>query len=465
MPPRILVVEGDALFAKGLVKALRPHVLVAEALSDGGAAISRLTTEIFDAVVIDLDLQPLGGWPIIELCRSRPSPPLILASGYVDVPTAVRAVRSGVADVVPKPYTAEQLLSQINESLAARSVESPPPQPKRLAIVDSASGVLGDSAAMQGVRDQIRNAARFPDLGVLILGENGTGKELVAESVHELTSPGQPFVTVNCASIPEALFEAELFGHERGEASGSRSERAGLMESAGRGTLFLAEVDAVPAATRAKLLRALENRRFRRVGAAGETELRARVICATAHGSEDPTVLDPFLHRLASFTIVLPPLRSRAEDVDLLANHFVEQLGARYDGRKRLAPAAVASLRAYEWPGNVRELRSVLEHAHVRASGATIEAQEVSLAIAERRAIPRRGVLGSGNYQRPFISVPDDAAVPGAESRRHSSSLRAMERDLVVEAYKSTDSISQAARLLGISRSTLREKLKKYGLR
>ncbi|MBL9027959.1 MAG: sigma-54-dependent Fis family transcriptional regulator [Myxococcales bacterium] len=464
LPPRILLVEGDDTFGKNIARALRPLVLAAEATSDGGAAMARLTSDRFDAVVVDLELPPLGGWPILSLCASLPAPrPVILATGHVDVPTTVKAMRSGVADVVNKPYTAEQLLRQVEDALAAHAPAASPPPPKP-APLDSASQVLGDSEAMQRARDQIRNVARFPDLGVLILGESGTGKELVAEAVHELTSPDQPFVTVKCASIPDALFEVELFGHEASGAQGQRAERPGLIQSAGRGTLFLSEIEAVPSTVRAKLLRTLETRRYRRVGATRETEVRARVICATDQGGDDATLLEPFLHRLASFTIALPPLRARSEDIDLLASHFVEQLGARYDARKRLSQAALAALRAYDWPGNVRELRSVLEFAHVRAKGSSIEAPEVALAIAERRALPRRGDLGSGNYQAPFVDAASQVG-QGADARRHSSSLRELERDLVVEAYNSTESISEAARRLGISRSTLREKLKKYGLR
>ncbi len=319
-------------------------------------------------------------------------------------------------------------------------------------INDAADVILGASDPIVRVREQIRHIARFRDVPVMILGETGTGKELVAEAVHKLGAPEETLVAVNCAAIPSELVESELFGHEAGAYTGARNARIGLLEAAGLGTIFLDEIGEMPIVLQPKLLRALEQRRFRRVGASADTTFKARVLSATNRSLSGASLRSDLRYRLAGFTIVLPPLRARPGDVEILAQSFLTEFGDRH----KLSPIwftseALSMLRQHTWPGNVRELRGVVQHAAIVASARAVDDEAVLQALTQ--SFDESPPSGASD-PRAQLDAPADA------------SLRGRERQLVLDAWqRSGGNVSETARTLGIARATLRERLKRYGLR
>jgi DNA-binding NtrC family response regulator len=319
---------------------------------------------------------------------------------------------------------------------------------------DSVDQVLGRSSAITLVREQIRSVAEFSDVPVLILGETGTGKERVARALHEATFGAEvPFVAINCAAIPESLLESELFGHEAGAYTGARGVKIGLFESAGEGTIFLDEIGEMATSLQPKLLRVLESREFRRLGSNRTLKLRARVVSAT---NRNPWVANSgelradLAYRLAGFTIRLPPLRERTNDVELLTAHFLESFRERY-GTIGIAvsDAAMELLSAHDWPGNVRQLRAVVEHACIVCRGGCIGPGDI------------RAALGTHATPDP-CSPPADPGVPEPQTPGGSGRLRDIERELILKTLEATGgNVSRSAKKLGIPRSTLRSKLKR----
>lgn len=326
--------------------------------------------------------------------------------------------------------------------------------------------ILGDAPAMQLIRDQLRSVARYRDVAVLVLGETGTGKELLAQAIHRLSASerGQ-FVAINCAAIPESLFESELFGHEAGSYTGARGARVGLLEAAGNGTVFLDEVGEMPLPMQAKLLRVLETRTFRRLGANRDLPLHARIVSATNRGLggwSEATLRADLLYRLAGFTLTLPPLRERGSDIEKLASAFLRAFAERHRAEpKWLSPEAVAVLRAQPWPGNVRELRSVVEHVAIVARGVEISAPEVADAVA--RSPKRRKSSAPPPPTSEPVTVNSVKSIPG-DSIQSTGGLRDVERELILRAFVDNDrNLSRAAKHLAIPRTTLRDKLRRYG--
>lgn len=328
--------------------------------------------------------------------------------------------------------------------------------PRPEGVADAASRILGHTPAIVLLREQIRNVARFREVSVLAVGETGTGKELVAEAIHKLgCSADRPFVAINCAAIPEHLFESELFGHEAGAYTGARGARPGLFETAAGGTVFLDEVAEMPAVLQPKLLRALESRRFRRVGANRDMPLRARVVSATNRVVLDPkgNGLRPDLYyRLAGFTLSLPALRERTPDIDVLAEAFLSAFRERHGtGPTSFSRRALEMLHAHAWPGNIRELRLVVEHAAIVARDSIVTGADVSLALHHQPA------------RRP-ASLPPDAQNGRGAVDVPQGGLRDLERNVILRAFAENGrNVSRTARRLGIPRTTLRARLRRYG--
>jgi DNA-binding NtrC family response regulator len=347
------------------------------------------------------------------------------------------------------------VLADAPVSYLAPSLPVPPSEPRlEGALHIGLESIVGQSEALRDALDRARKVASSRLTTVLIIGETGTGKELFARGIHYAgPARGEPFVAVNCAAIPETLLESELFGHERGAFTDARAQKKGLMELAGSGTLFLDEIGELPPRLQPKLLRALEDRRVRRLGGLQEVEITCRLIAAANLSLGDAVARLEFredlYYRLNVFRIALPPLRDRVGDVDLLAGHFLGEMARQQELEpKALAPEALAALRAHTWPGNIRELKNVIEHAAILSEGSTITPDQ--LMIQQRTLHPATRAGGAPRE----IHIPPEG-----------KSLDAIEREAVQHTLEITGgNRSAAARILGISRPTLARKMREYGL-
>ena len=370
MKPSILVVEDDPVLNRLLVKELRKAGYDLDSAASWAEARERIAAFAPSLVLLDVNLPDASGFaPLSEIAASRP---VVMLTAYGNVNQAVEAMRLGAADYLVKPVNLDELELVIRAVLERSELQAH----KALSGTDSAGAMIGDSAVMQQLRKTIREVAAS-DVTVLIQGESGSGKELVAQALHA-ASPrqGEPFVAVDCCTLQETLFESELFGHERGAFTGADRRKAGLIEAAAHGTLFLDEIGEAGPAIQAKLLRVLETGRFRHVGATADLRSTARIVAATnrelRERTRDGHFRDDLYYRLSTFVIQVPPLRSRLSDVAALARHFIAQ---RRQG-KGLAPVALSAdalqrLMQYHWPGNVRELRNVIERALILVGDAS----------------------------------------------------------------------------------------------
>ena len=441
--PRVLVVDDDAQLSRSLSRSLTHLGLRVVVANDGASALDQIKDCRFDVMVLDQLMPDMTGLEVMRQAGAHEHfPPAILHSAYLDVPTTVEAMRAGVAEVLQKPTSIEDLARCIYKLSVRRPrlgvASSEPASPERALL-------LGDSLPMQQLRESVRRVAKFRDMAVLIEGPTGTGKELVARSIHALAAPKEPWVGVNCAAIPGELFESELFGHEAGSFTGARGSRAGLLEEAGQGVLFLDEVGELPPVLQPKLLRVLETREFRRVGGNRSRRFEARVVSATNRTLADEhgrAFRSDLFFRISGYAVRTPWLRERAADIPLLAQHFCRTFCQNNVlPIARFSEDAIEALCAFDWPGNVRELRAVVENAVVFAENDVICRQQIENAL---RRSPR-----------------------GASSINGAHGARALpERDLILRAYHDAqENMTKAARELGIPRTTLRDRLKRYGMR
>ncbi|HWB73609.1 MAG TPA: sigma-54 dependent transcriptional regulator [Nannocystaceae bacterium] len=433
--------EDDELLSQSIARRLRAGGWHVVAVRDGEAALSVARDGGHDVMLLDLRLPRIDGLGVLDAIREVPSrPEVVLMSGYLDEATMLAARRGGAAEVLEKPFAPQRLFDVLGV-LAHRSAMARDPDMAAQLLVPE---ILGSSEAARALRAQVASVGRYRGLPVMVVGPTGTGKELVARAIHRLSGGSDPMVAINCAAMPETLFESELFGHEAGAFTGARGPRIGLLQEAGYGTVLLDEVGEMPATQQAKLLRTLETRTFRRVGSNVELPLHARIVSATnrkLHGRTDEWMRSDLYFRLAVHTIRSPALVERLEDIEVLARHFLEDFIARYSvAALDLASGAVDALQGHDWPGNIRELRAVVQSAAVRAQGDEITADDVVETL--------RHMGGGEPTQTPTGGLPQ------------------LERDAVASAYeKYGGNLTRAAEHLQIPRSTLRDRLRRYGLR
>lgn len=438
----IWLIDDDRSVRFVLAEALREAGYMVRDFDNARAALSVLPHAQPAAVFTDVRMPDLDGFGFLEaLQQLGVKVPVIVISAYTDVASTSAAFRGGAFDFLPKPFDLNQAVR-----LAARAIESEGRTTSVLAPVAIArQGLLGESAPMRELFRAIGRVAPT-DLNVLITGETGTGKELVARALHFDGPRGRaPFVELNCSSIPANMLEAELFGYERGAFTDAKERKLGLIEVAEGGTLFLDEVGEMDLALQAKLLKFLEDKTVRRLGSVREQRANARVIAATHRNLDEMvregTFRSDLLFRLRIVQIKLPTLRSMPDDIPLLAAHYLQRQAARYGKNDlRFSDEALAMLARHTWPGNVRELRNVIEHSVILCSGAQITPEHLH--------------LGPGHNG-------DIAADPAP-----GLNLGDAERKLLVQALEQTDwNVTRAARLLGVTRDVLRYRIDKYRLR
>ena len=463
MPPLVLVVEDEKILAESIAVYLDRHgatVTVARTGEDGVRLAAEHTP---DVAVVDIRLPGIDGLEVLQRVREvSPGTEVIIMTGHASVPSAVEAMRRGAFDYLSKPVDLEGLRLLVDKVLSHQRLQR---QFAYLRDRDGAAGrlaaILGDSPGIQTLREQIARVASLesPEGGaptVLIRGETGVGKELVARAIHgQSPRVTGPFVEVNCAAIPATLLEAELFGHEKGAYTDARTAKPGLFEAADGGTLFLDEIGHMDPTLQVKLLKAIEEKSVRRIGGLRARTVNARILAATNRDLEAAMAEGLFRadlsYRLNVLTIEAPPLRTRGADIPLLARHFLEGCARRYGLPVReLTPEAETRLLAYPWPGNVRELAHVMERAALLKSGPTVAEEE--LGLPSDRARPPV-IVGSGG------GVTVDFSAGGII-------LDEVERQLLMQALQAAEwNRTRAAQLLGISRDTLRYRMEKHELR
>ncbi len=440
----VLIVEDEAGLRQGLIGAVESLGFSAVAVPSLAEARRALASQPLDCVLLDIRLRDGDGLELLRELRDGPHRdiPVILATAYGDSERTIRAMRDGAFDYLTKPFDFPTLLATVDRAVKQRALaRSLLPEPASAA--PARGGLVGTSTAMLAIWKLIGRAAAS-DAAVLISGETGTGKELIARAVHDYSArAASPFVAVNLAALPPTLLESELFGHEKGAFTGAAARRAGRFEAAGDGTLFLDEIGDLDAALQTKLLRVLQDGAFERVGGGEPLKNRARVVTATNKpvrpGEPGCVLREDLYYRLAVIEIAVPPLRARRSDIPLLVAHALAGTPAR-----AVSEEAMALLLAYRWPGNVRELIHVLQRAALLAGGEVIDVAALPESLREAAA----------------------AAAPADEEELPlRTAVARLERHMIARALeRAGGNRSEAARRLGIGRPQLYAKMEEYGL-
>jgi DNA-binding NtrC family response regulator len=450
---KILVIEDDAAVRSNVLDLLEAEGFAGIGASDGQKGVELAVQHLPDLVICDVAMPGIDGYEVFEILSAQPATaviPFIFLSARAERADVRRGMALGADDYLTKPFTRAELLDSIRVRLkrrrAGESMQPPPLQAEPAAPVAPAAC----DNAMQALHDQVERIARGP-ISVLILGETGVGKEVLAERIHQRSGRGGRFVPINCAALTESLLESELFGHEKGAFTGAIATKQGLFETAHGGTLFLDEVGELPLATQVKLLRVLEERKVLRVGGREARSVDVRFISAThrdvEHEAEQGRFRSDLYYRLNGITLSVPPLRERSADIAELARQFIAASSGGLQRRQppRLSSAALEALLAYAWPGNIRELRNVIERAVLLCDGDEI---------------------GVAQLPSKMTSVAAKVESPEADPRaRLLQQIEDVERARVKDALaRCGGNQTQAAELLGISRRTLLTRLDQYDL-
>jgi DNA-binding NtrC family response regulator len=448
---RILVVDDDAAMCQLLTDLLRDDGYAVEVANDGDTAIEKFQKNSFALTITDLMMPKMKGTELVRRLREIDNGALVLlVTAFGTIESAVEAMHAGAFHYVTKPFHNDEILIQVKRALEQSALRA---ELKRLRAEvqarDRFQNIIGQSAAMQRV---LEITAQVADLlaNVLIEGESGTGKELIARAIHQNSSRATgPFIAVNCAAIPENLLESELFGYVRGAFTDARKDRRGLFQEASGGILFLDEISEIPLSLQAKLLRLLEDKEVRPLGANQSEKIDARVVSASNRNLAEQVQGGKFrqdlYYRLNVIRIELPPLRQRSHDIPLLVNHFVQKFTAgvhrRVDG---VAADAMAALRSYDWPGNIRELEHTIERAVLLGKATMIGVEDLPVAMNKKAELEILMVQGLAQQ----------------------FTLADLEREYIGKVLESTQgNKTEAAKLLGVDRTTLYRKLEEYKIK
>jgi DNA-binding NtrC family response regulator len=452
----ILVVDDEASIRRTLREILEYEDYGVDAVVDGEEALSAIRSNAYDLVLLDVKMPKLDGMEVLKaIAEEAPELPVVMISGHGTIETAVEATKLGAYDFIEKPPDLNRLLLTVRNALDHGQLETQNRRMRQAISEQSSSGltpIIGESEEIQEIKETITRVAPT-EARVLISGENGTGKELVAKWIHHESARAEgPLVDVNCAAIPSELIESELFGHEEGAFTGATEQRIGKFEQAHEGTLFLDEIGDMSLSAQAKVLRVLQENKIQRVGGDRNIDVDVRVVAATNKDLmaeiEDGSFREDLYHRIGVILIDVPPLRERRDDIPLLTRHIADDL-ARRNGLspKEFTDDAIHRLKRYEWRGNVRELHNVLERVLILSDGPQIDASDVE-----------RFVRPTGHTNGPahdLIHAHEDFT----EARDHFEKLF-IERKLDEHDWN----VSQTAETIGIQRSHLYNKLNKYGI-
>ena len=443
---RVLIVDDEADSREALAELTQRWGYDVQTASDGTEALRRAIEGHPDVILTDLVMPNMDGlWLLRALRAELPECPVVLLTGRGTIQTAVQAIKEGAYDFIEKPLEIPRLRIVLERALEKKeTMREVQLLRRRIAALAPGTDMIGSGPSMQRVFELVNKVAPS-NASVVIAGQSGTGKEVVARAIHNLSPrKDKPFVALNCSAIPATLIESELFGNERGAFTGADQRRLGNFELAHNGTLFLDEIGELPLELQAKFLRVLEDRKFRRLGGRSEVEVDVRVLCATNRDLKEEIRRGRFREdlyfRLHVFTILLPPLRDRREDIPLLVHHFLEKFNGETGKRVQgLTPAALATLQGYAWPGNIRELRNTLERAMILVDGDI---------IGEEQLPPD---LHASRPEAATLRIPLGLQMDKVEKEYILASLQ-----------KNGGNKARTAEVLGISEKTLYNKLNRY---
>jgi two-component system, NtrC family, response regulator AtoC len=452
--PNILIVDDDEMMCHTLSDVLKKMSYEVTSVQTGEAALHPLREGIFDLILLDIRLPDMNGLDVLKKIREIDSDPfVIMMTAYADVQTAVTAMKAGAYDYINKPFEIEELRLTIKKALETKELKGEVLRLRSKHKDETSEGeIYGISPQMDVVRELISLVGKTPRTPVLVQGESGTGKELVANAVHFQSRRQQKsLIKINCSAIPEALLESELFGHEKGAFTDAKESKPGLIELAHGGTVFLDEISEMKPALQPKLLRFLETYTLRRVGGKRDIKVDVRVVASTnkdlAQLVEKGEFRKDLYYRIKVMVIELPPLSDRKEDIPILTEYFITKLGREMGKEiKGVNPQALELLLAYSWPGNVRELKNVIERATILAKGGLIVPEDLPLELRK----DMRGLRIDSSDEK---WMGRDSLLPLAD----------VERNYILKVlHEKGGNKSKTARILGVSRSTLREKLNRY---
>jgi nitrogen regulation protein NR(I) len=462
---RILLIEDDPGISDTLQRVLAAEGHVVEIEKRGDDGLVRAVKESFNLVITDLKLPGLNGLELVrQLHAAKPRLPIILVTAFGTTETAIEAIKAGAYDYLLKPFNVPQLIELVHKAADSNRRMS---EPVGLGETSqSRDALVGRSQAMQNIYKEIGRVAARP-VSVLICGETGTGKELIARAIYQHSDRANaPFIAINCAAIPETLLESELFGHERGAFTGADTKRIGRFEQADHGTIFLDEIGDLTLGTQAKLLRVLQEKTLQRLGGKETISVDARVVAATHRDLEtalrEKQFREDLYYRLNVVTITLPPLRQRREDVPELIRFFLGKHGADLGNiNPSIHSEAVDFLQSQSWPGNVRELENVVRKALLAAQGYTINLDHVRAALNKNGAAAFSATRSFGEYVDELLAAARREEITDA----HAKVVEAAEREIFSRAiHLANGNQAKAARWLGVSRITMKAKLVQFGL-
>jgi nitrogen regulation protein NR(I) len=463
--PKVLLIEDDVAIASGLKKVMGAEGYDVTLFDRGDDGLANGLANDYSVIITDLKLPGADGLELVRtLHQAKPRTPIILITAHGTTETAIEATRWGAFDYVPKPFEVEELLDLIAKAIQSSRLMSDPIEIGD--ITTTRPAIVGKSRAMQAIYKEMGRVAATP-VTVLIRGETGTGKELIARAIYQHSDRASaPFIAINCAAIPETLLESELFGHERGAFTGADARRIGRFEQAHKGTLFLDEIGDLNMNLQVKLLRVLQDKTIQRLGGKETISVDVRIIAATHRDLEaairDQSFREDLFYRLSVVTITLPPLRDRADDIPDMVRYFLKRY-AHESGVESpsITPEAIAFLQTQPWPGNVRELENVVRQSLLLARQFTISLDTVKEVLAK----VRKPASAVDQAHTQYITELLDRVERGEVKDAFTQMLADLEPGLYAHAIeRAGGNLTKAAQWLGVTRLKMREKLKQFGL-